>query len=355
MVGFPRQASEEDSPREYRMILVTGGAGYIGCHVCLELLSAGHAVVVLDNLINSKLEGLHRVERISGRSVNFVFADIRDRASVRQLFRRYPVGCVVHLAGLKSVADSMRLPTTYYETNLVGSVNLLSEMELHGVRRIVFSSSATVYGEPQFLPLTEDHPLCPISPYGRTKLMVEDMLRSLVAADPRWSAAILRYFNPVGAHESGLIGDDPGGPPANLLPFVAQAAVGRHEKVTVWGRDYPTPDGTGVRDYIHVVDLATAHVRAVRHTKTSGVTEVNLSAGRGYSVFEVIATFEEISGRKVPVVVGDRRPGDVAASYAHPKKAKTVLGWSAERDLQAMCRDHWRWQKQNPMGYGNGL
>jgi UDP-glucose 4-epimerase len=337
------------------MILVTGGAGYIGSHVCFELLSAGYSVVVLDNLLNSKVEGLSRVEKMTRRSLHFVKGDIQDRNCVREVFESYPIDCVIHLAGLKSVADSVKFPMTYYQTNLVGSVAILSEMVAHGVRRIVFSSSATVYGEPQFLPLTEEHPLWPVSPYGRTKLIVEDMLRSQVAADPSWSVAILRYFNPVGAHESGMIGDDPSGAPANLLPFVAQAAVGRHEHVMVWGNDYPTPDGTGVRDYLHVVDLAVAHVRAVAYTSDSGLLEVNLGAGRGYSVFEVIAAFEEISGRKIPIVVRDRRPGDVAISYAHPKRAQASLGWKVERDLDAMCRDHWRWQRKNPMGYREGF
>lgn len=224
-------------------------------------------------------------------------------------------------------------------------------MQASGVRRIVFSSSATVYGQPLFLPLTEEHPLIPVNPYGRTKLLVEDILRAQIEADPRWGVAILRYFNPVGAHESGMIGDDPSGIPANLLPFVAQAAVGRHERVTVWGDDYPTLDGTGVRDYLHVVDLAVAHVRAVAHTTGSGLLEVNLGAGRGHSVLEVIAAFEEVSGRKIPLIVGSRRPGDVAISYSHPRKAQVLLGWKAERDLHAMCRDHWRWQRKNPMGY----
>ncbi|WP_407166069.1 UDP-glucose 4-epimerase GalE [Bradyrhizobium sp. ORS 111] len=333
------------------MILVTGGAGYIGCHVCLELLNAGYSVVVLDNLINSSIEGLQRVEKIARGSLNFVRGDICDRATLGKVFQCYPIDCVIHLAGLKSVAESMLHPLAYYQTNLVGSVNLFTEMQASGVRRIVFSSSATVYGEPQFLPLTEEHPLIPVNPYGRTKLLVEDILRAQIEADPRWGVAILRYFNPVGAHESGMIGDDPSGIPANLLPFVAQAAVGRHERVTVWGDDYPTPDGTGVRDYLHVVDLAVAHVRAVAHTTGSGLLEVNLGAGRGHSVLEVIKTFEEISGRKIPFIVGSRRPGDVAISYSHPRKAQVLLGWKAERDLHAMCRDHWRWQRKNPMGY----
>lgn len=333
------------------MILVTGGAGYIGCHVCVELLGAGYGVVVLDNLSNSKKGSCERVEQITRGSLAFEQGDLRDREDIARVFEKYPIQSVVHLAGSKSVAESVRQSLGYYQNNVLGSINLLLEMQSHGVSRLVFSSSATVYGEPRCLPLTEDHPLSPVNPYGRTKLLVEQILNDLAMSDPNWGIVILRYFNPVGAHSSGLIGEDPRGVPANLLPFVAQVAVGRHGHVNVWGADYPTRDGTGIRDYVHVVDLAVGHVRAIEHTQKAGILTVNLGTGRGYSVLEVIDAFGRACGREIPFVYKQRRDGDVASCYADAQKAGHILGWKATRDLQTMCADHWRWQQQNPNGY----
>ena len=333
------------------MILVTGGAGYIGSHICLELLNAGHGVVVFDNLANSSVESLRRVEAICGRPVAFQNGDLRDLSAVGRLFSEYPIEAVIHLAGLKSVEDSVRHPLSYFDNNVKGALHLLSAMELAGVRKLVFSSSATVYGEPQFLPLTEEHPLSAVNPYGRTKLMVEDILRDQARASADWSIAILRYFNPVGAHESGRIGEDPATVPANLVPFVARVAVEREKQVNVWGGDYPTADGTCIRDYVHVVDLAIAHLSALDHISSRNNLVVNLGTGKGYSVLDVISAFEAASGRSVPYSIKARRAGDVAVCYAGVQKAEQLLGWKAKRDLQMMCADHWRWQMQNPFGY----
>src|ERR1700676_4824981 len=298
------------------MILVTGGAGYIGSHICVELLNAGYGVVVFDNLSNSKIQSLKRIETICGLRVSFEHGDLREPYAVEKVFKNYPITSVIHLAGLKAVGDSVRDPLTYFDNNIVGSLHLLSAMVSKGVKRLVFSSSATVYGEPQFLPLTEDHPLSATNPYGRTKLMIEDILRDHFRANPDWGIAVLRYFNPVGAHDSGLIGEDPRGVPANLVPFVAQVAVGREKHVNVWGNDYPTPDGTGVRDYVHIVDLALGHLSALTHIADPKFTMVNVGTGRGYSVLEVIKAFEIASGRSVPYVFKARRHGDVASCYA---------------------------------------
>ena len=334
------------------MILVTGGAGYIGSHTCVELLQAGHDVTVFDNFCNSQPEALHRVERITGRKLAVIRADIRDRAALEQALRESAATAVIHFAGLKAVGESVAQPLEYYDNNVHGSLCLLQAMQACGVRALVFSSSATVYGEPQRLPLREDHPLSATNPYGATKLVVEDMLRDLHASDPTWRIAILRYFNPVGAHASGLIGEDPQGVPNNLLPFVAQVAVGRHAQVNVWGNDYPTPDGTGVRDYIHVVDLALGHVKALeRLQRHAECRAINLGTGTGYSVLDMLRAFEQASGRPVPYRIAARRAGDVAACWADPALARELLGWRAERDLQAMCRDAWRWQSRNPDGY----
>ena len=334
------------------MILVTGGAGYIGSHTCVELLQAGHDVTVFDNFCNSQPEALHRVERITGRKLAVIRADIRDRAALEQALRESAATAVIHFAGLKAVGESVAQPLEYYDNNVHGSLCLLQAMQACGVRALVFSSSATVYGEPQRLPLREDHPLSATNPYGATKLVVEDMLRDLHASDPTWRIAILRYFNPVGAHASGLIGEDPQGVPNNLLPFVAQVAVGRHAQVNVWGNDYPTPDGTGVRDYIHVVDLALGHVKALeRLQRHAEYRAINLGTGTGYSVLDMLRAFEQASGRPVPYRIAARRAGDVAACWADPALARELLGWRAERDLQAMCRDAWRWQSRNPDGY----
>lgn len=334
-------------------ILVTGGAGYIGSHTCLQLLEQGHDVVVYDNFCNSHREALRRVEQLAARRLTVVEGDVRDEARVADALQTYGCTAVIHFAGLKAVGESVAQPLAYYDNNFIGTHRLLSAMRRVGVHTVVFSSSATVYGEPQRLPLTEDHPLSATNPYGRTKLFVEEMLRDLYRAEPHWRIAILRYFNPVGAHESGLIGEDPQGTPNNLMPYVAQVAIGRRPYLNVWGGDYPTPDGTGVRDYIHVVDLARGHLAALAQLDAPKLLTVNLGTGRGYSVLEVVRAFERASGRPVPYVIQPRRAGDVAACYADPSLAQALLGWKAEHDLDRMCADAWRWQQQNPQGYGN--
>ena len=334
------------------MILVTGGAGYIGSHVCVELLQAGHDVTIFDNFCNSSPESIARIERIAGRAPRLVRGDIRDGAALADALKTSGARAVIHFAGLKAVGESVQQPLAYYDNNVVGTLRLLEAMRACGVQQLVFSSSATVYGDPQRLPLTEDHPLSATNPYGRSKLMIEDMLRDLQASDASWRIAILRYFNPVGAHASGLIGEDPRGVPNNLMPYVAQVAIGRREQLQVWGNDYPTPDGTGVRDYIHVVDLAIGHLRALERLQAQeGGLTVNLGTGTGYSVLDMVRAFEEASGRPVPYKIAPRRPGDVASCYADPAQALAVLGWRAERDLVAMCQDAWRWQSGNPNGY----
>ena len=333
------------------MILVTGGAGYIGSHTCVELLNAGQDVVIFDNFCNSHSESLKRVESITGRKVKLVEGDIRDQAAVAAALRQYDCTSVIHFAGLKAVGESVDKPLEYYDNNVIGTHRLLGAMAECGVKTLVFSSSATVYGEPQRLPLTEDHPLSATNPYGRTKLVIEDMLRDLYASDPSWRIGILRYFNPVGAHESGLIGEDPQGIPNNLMPFVAQVAVGRREQLKVWGNDYPTPDGTGVRDYIHVVDLALGHLSALARLNEAQCFEVNLGTGTGYSVLDVVKAFEKASGRPVAYELAPRRSGDVASCYADPAFAEELLGWRAERNMDAMCVDSWRWQSNNPNGF----
>jgi len=335
--------------------LVTGGAGYIGAHTTLALLQAGHAVVVLDNLSNSSVESLRRVERIAGRAPVFVQGDVRDGALVERLLRQHGVGAVLHFAGLKTVGESVSMPLAYYDHNVAGSLALCQAMAAAGVWRLVFSSSATVYGDPATVPIHEDMPTGPTNPYGRTKWLVEHLLRDVAASDARWAIAALRYFNPVGAHDSGLIGEDPRGTPNNLLPYVAQVAVGRRAELAVFGDDYPTPDGTGVRDYIHVVDLADGHLKALQALQArSGLHTWNLGTGRGYSVLEIVRAFEQASGRSVPYRVAPRRPGDVATCYADPTRATRDLGWQAQRDLPQMMADTWRWQSANPQGYGEG-
>jgi UDP-glucose 4-epimerase len=334
------------------MILVTGGAGYIGSHTCVELLDAGEEVVVLDNFANSSRTSLERVRQICRKPLNVVEGDIRDQAGLMKVLNDFGCTAVIHFAGLKSVFESVASPLDYYDNNVIGTHRLLRAMQASGVKRIIFSSSATVYGAPKFLPYTEDHPLDPVNPYGRTKLVVEDMLRDQFASDTSWSIGILRYFNPIGAHESGLIGEDPKGVPNNLLPFVAQVAVGRRERLNVFGNDYDTPDGTGVRDYIHVVDLAQGHVAALKSLDNPGCFAVNLGTGKGNSVLEVVRAFEQASGKSVPYDVRPRRPGDIASCYAATDRATKYLGgWRATRDLATMCRDHWRWQSRNPDGY----
>lgn len=333
------------------MILVTGGAGYIGSHTVVELLGRGESVLILDNLSNSSRRVLERIERIAGRAPLFIEGDIRDSATLTQLFAANDIDAVVHFAGLKAVGESVSMPLHYYENNVVGTVSLLQAMQQARVSKLVFSSSATVYGDPRSVPIREDFPLNATNPYGRTKLFIEEMLRDQIKANQEWRVAILRYFNPVGAHPSGLIGENPNGIPNNLMPFVAQVAVGRRSELSIFGNDYPTPDGTGVRDYIHVVDLALGHLAAldVLNRKPGEIT-VNLGTGRGYSVLEMVAAFEKASGRKVPYRVVDRRPGDVASCYADPELAAQALNWSAERDIDTMCMDAWRWQEANPTG-----
>ncbi|AKU13904.1 UDP-glucose 4-epimerase [Azoarcus sp. CIB] len=332
---------------------MTGGAGYIGSHTCVALLEAGHDVVVVDNLCNSKPAALERVEEIAGRKLRWFYrGDVRDVSVLMQVFAEHRVDAVIHFAALKAVGESVAKPLAYYENNIGGLFSLLKAMDAADVRRVVFSSSATVYGDPACVPIREDFPTAATNPYGRTKLMCEEVLRDLVAADARWNVALLRYFNPVGAHASGLIGEDPNGIPNNLMPYVSQVAVGKLKELQVFGGDYATPDGTGVRDYIHVVDLAAGHVAAVeRMDGLPGVTCVNLGTGRGYSVLEVARAFERASGREVPYRIVARRPGDVAACWADAGLAHKVLGWQPQFDLDAMCRDAWRWQSQNPDGY----
>ena len=333
-------------------VLVTGGAGYIGSHTVLLLLEAGRRVLVLDNLSNSSREALERVAAITGKRAEFVEGDIRDTALLDRLFQEHDIGSVIHFAGLKAVGESVAQPLRYYDCNVTGSLRLLEAMDGAGVRNLVFSSSATVYGDPASVPIREDFPLSATNPYGATKLHIEDMLRDLHRADPRWSVALLRYFNPVGAHESGRIGEDPNGEPNNLMPYVAQVAVGKREQLRVFGDDYDTPDGTGVRDYIHVMDLAEGHLAALDAlARDGGLITTNLGTGRGYSVLEMVRAFAAASGREVRYQIAERRPGDVASCYADPAHAKQVLGWEAKRGIDTMCADHWRWQSDNPNGY----
>ena len=332
-------------------ILVTGGTGYIGSHTVVQLLEAGNQVVILDNLCNSKREVVNRIEQITGKRPDLVIGDIRDRATLRSLFANQTIDAVIHFAGLKAVGESVAEPLKYYDNNVSGSVVLFEEMARANVKTLVFSSSATVYGDPASVPISENAPLGAANPYGQSKLMVETILADLYNADPSWAIARLRYFNPVGAHVSGQIGEDPSGIPNNLMPFVAQVAVGKREKLAVFGNDYPTPDGTGVRDYIHVDDLAAGHLAALNALQNPGLLTVNLGTGRGYSVLEMIEAFEAASGKKVPYDIVARRPGDIAACYADPSLAKELLGWAAQHDIDRMCEDTWRWQSLNPLGF----
>lgn len=332
-------------------VLVTGGAGYIGSHTCLELLMAGHNVVVYDNFSNSSPEAIKRVEQITGKNLPLVCGDIRDQSAIEGTLRKYKCQAVIHFAGLKAVGESVEKPLNYYDSNVIGSHRLLAAMQNCGVSRIIFSSSATVYGSPERLPISENHPLSATNPYGRSKLIIEDMLRDVFHANSNWCIAILRYFNPVGAHESGMIGEDPQGTPNNLMPFIAQVAVKLREHLKVFGSDYPTHDGTGVRDYIHVVDLAQGHLKALERINAPQCTAVNLGTGVGYSVLDVVKAFEAVSGQKIPYRLCPRRVGDVTSCFADPNLATRLLGWQANRELTTMCEDHWRWQKKNPRGY----
>jgi UDP-glucose 4-epimerase len=349
--GRHRTEADRANTETFDMILLTGGAGYIGSHVCVALLDAGLDVIAVDNLSNSNKQSLERVQSICGRAPIFRQADIRNEEAIYEILRAWDVTAVIHLAGLKAVGDSNLRPLTYYENNVLGTMRLVSAMNRAKVKTLVFSSSATVYGMPAYLPLDEKHPLGPTNPYGRTKLFIEEMLKDLYRSDDDWRIGILRYFNPVGAHESGLIGEDPLGVPNNLLPLVAQVAIGKRERLLIWGNDYDTPDGTGIRDFIHVVDLASGHLSVLRYLKEPGVLTVNLGTGNGSSVLEVVRTFQVVSGRPVPYEIGERRAGDVAICYAAPMLASKALGWKSARSLEQMCEDHWRWQLKNPDGY----
>ena len=336
-------------------ILVTGGAGYIGSHTCVELLNAGYDVVIIDNLYNSNQKAVDRIEEITGKKVKFYPDDMMDRAAVKRVFYENKIDAVIHFAGLKAVGESVHKPIEYYRTNIGSTLNLTDEMRAHGCKNIIFSSSATVYGDPAEIPITENCPkgTC-TNPYGWTKWMQEQILTDIHTADPEWNVILLRYFNPIGAHKSGLIGEDPKGIPNNLLPYVAQVAIGKLPEINVFGNDYDTPDGTGVRDYIHVVDLARGHVKAIeRFAKKDGVFICNLGTGHGYSVLDVIHAFEKACGKELPYVIRERRPGDIATCYSSPAKAEKELGWTAEYDLEDMCRDSWNWQQKNPNGYNS--
>ncbi len=334
-------------------VLVTGGTGYIGSHTTVELLSAGESVIIIDNLSNSKALVVDRIERITGIRPIFIEGDLLDKPTLDRVFDEHPeIDSVIHFAGLKAVGESCRLPLLYYHNNITGTVNLLDSMQRHGVKRLVFSSSATVYGTPKTVPIREDFPLSTTNPYGETKLMIERILKDTCAADPEFSVCVLRYFNPIGAHESGLIGEDPKGIPNNLLPYITKVAIGKLECLSVFGNDYPTKDGTGVRDYIHVVDLAQAHIKAISYTESlRGIDYINVGTGNGYSVLDIVKAFGEAWGSPINYRIVDRRPGDVAECYADPSKAREVLGWTARLDLSRMCLDSARWQRMNPDGY----
>ena len=332
-------------------VLVTGGAGYIGSHTCIELIEAGKDVVVVDNLSNSSEEAIRRVEKIVGKKVKFYQEDLLNKEAIDSIFKKEQIDYVIHFAALKAVGESVEKPLEYYWNNITGSLVLFDVMKKHGVKKIIFSSSATVYGKPKTVPIKENFALSVTNPYGRTKLMLEEILTDLHIADPEWSIVLLRYFNPIGAHKSGLIGENPKGIPNNLIPYITQVAVGKIPYVRVFGNDYDTPDGTGVRDYIHVIDLAKGHVKAEKVLGTAGVHIYNLGTGIGYSVLEMIRSFEKVTGKKIPYQILTRRAGDIATCYADPEKAWIDLEWKAENDLQEMCEDSWRWQKNNTEGY----
>ena len=333
-------------------ILLTGGAGYIGSHTALELLLQGFDVISFDNYSNSSDEALKRVEQLTGKTITQVSGDIRDETALRQLFSQFNISAVVHFAGLKAVGESTQIPLHYYDNNVVGTITLCRVMREFNIKKLVFSSSATVYGDAKQVPITESAPRSATNPYGQSKLMLEYILEDLVKAEPDWGITLLRYFNPVGAHDSGLIGEDPNGIPNNLMPFISQVAVGKRDKLSVFGNDYPTHDGTGVRDYIHVVDLAKGHVKALQYLQHhTGIEAINLGTGTGYSVLDMVNAFSDVNQVKVPYQIAARRPGDIAICYAEPTKARTLLGWQAEKTLEDMVRDSWRWQSANPNGF----
>ena len=333
-------------------VLVTGGAGYIGSHTCVELLNNGHDVIIVDNLSNSKPEVINRIKELTGKDFKFYKADILNKKEIDKIFKENNIEAVIHFAGLKAVGESVKIPLRYYYNNVTGTLVLCEVMQKHNVKKMVFSSSATVYGKPKTVPITEDFPLSATNPYGRTKLMIEQILRDVYVSDNDWSIALLRYFNPIGAHESGRIGEDPNGIPNNLMPYITQVAIGKRERLNVFGDDYDTHDGTGVRDYIHVVDLAKGHLKALEKVmSTKGVKAYNLGTGVGYSVLDVVRNFEKVTGKKIPYVITSRRPGDIDKCYADPTKACKELGWKAEKTLEDMCKDAWNWQRNNPDGY----
>ncbi|MEO3865592.1 UDP-glucose 4-epimerase GalE [Rheinheimera fenheensis] len=333
-------------------ILLTGGAGYIGSHTALELLNAGFSVISFDNFSNSSDEALNRVQQLTGKQLVSINGDIRDEAALRQLFSKYHISAVVHFAGLKAVGESTQIPLHYYDNNVAGTVTLCRVMRDYAVKKLVFSSSATVYGDAKQVPIPETAPRSATNPYGQSKLMIEHILEDLVKAEPDWGITLLRYFNPVGAHHSGRIGEDPSGTPNNLMPFISQVAVGKRASLSVFGDDYPTHDGTGVRDYIHVADLARGHVKALQYLQhNTGIEAINLGTGTGYSVLDMVNAFSRVNGVAVPYTIAPRRPGDIASCYAEPSKAKRLLGWQAEKTLEDMVRDSWRWQQANPNGY----
>ena len=338
--------------KKLNKILVTGGAGYIGSHTCVELLQAGYEVVIYDNLCNSHAEVINRIEAITHKRPKLVIGDIRDQAALIQCMNEHQFDAVMHFAGLKAVGESVEQPLKYFDNNFTGSLKLLEAMKASNIKTIVFSSSATVYGDPVYLPFDEKHPLAPTNPYGQTKLFIEEMLKDLHAAEPDWHIGILRYFNPVGAHESGFIGEDPQGIPNNLMPYIAQVAVGKRESLNIWGNDYPTNDGTGVRDYIHVTDLALGHIKTLEHlAQKPKLLVANLGSGKGSSVLQVLAAFEAGAQKSIPYVFKDRRAGDVAEFYADPALANQLLNWKTTKTLDIMCQDHWHWQQKNPNGY----
>ena len=333
-------------------ILITGGAGYIGSHTAVELLEKGYEIVIVDNLINSNEESLNRVKKITGRDFKFYKADLCDKEAVRKIFKENNIDSVIHFAGLKAVGESVSIPLRYYNNNLMSTLNLCEVMNEFNIKRLVFSSSATVYGNPSTVPITENFPLSATNPYGRTKLMIEDILRDLYISDNNWNIILLRYFNPIGAHKSGLIGEDPKGIPNNLVPYIAQVACGKLAYLNIFGNDYPTKDGTGVRDYIHVVDLAEGHIKALEKLNSNpGIQAYNLGTGKGYTVLEVVQAYSKACGREIPYKLIDRRPGDVASCYADTSKANRELGFTAKRTIDDMCKDSWNWQLNNPNGY----
>jgi len=335
-------------------ILVTGGTGYIGSHTCIELIQSGYEIVVVDNLCNSSLESLRRVESLVGRNIPFHKVDVRDKSSLIGVFEQHSIAGVIHFAGLKAVSESIEKPIQYYDANVSATIILAEVMRKFNCKTFVFSSSATVYGNPHTVPIEENFPLSATNPYGRSKLIIEDFLQDVFVADETWHIALLRYFNPIGAHKSGLIGEDPNDIPNNLIPYISQVAVGKLEKLNIFGSDYDTPDGTGVRDYIHVVDLAKGHVKALKTLESRPqMLTVNLGTGNGYSVLDMVRAFEEASGKKIPYQIVDRRPGDIATCYANPNNAAKKIGWKAELKLDEMCKDTWRWQSQNPNGYSS--